>query len=285
MLKQVGVIGAGQMGAGIAQVLAASGVEALLYDQEPEAVDKAISRIAKLLARQLEKGKATELEVAACKSRIKPIRSLSDLQDSPLIIEAIIELESAKLDLFKKLDEICSPETILASNTSSISITKIAAATKRADKVVGLHFMNPVPVMELVEVIRGIQTSQETNDTALALVDKIGKTPVSAAHDYPGFIVNRILVPMINEAFFVLMEGIAAPQEIDTAMKLGTNQPMGPLELADFVGLDTCLAICRIFHNEIGDDKYRPCPLLVKYVEAGWFGRKAGRGVYVYSDD
>lgn len=281
-ISQAAVIGSGQMGAGIAQVLAASGIEVALYDQSQEALQRAQKGIAKGLGRLVEKEKISQTDSEEIQGRINVVDSLSALSSVEIVIEAIIENIAIKLSLFEELDGICAPDTILATNTSSISITKIAAATKRSDKVVGMHFMNPVPLMKLVEIIRGLQTSDETYELAHGLTTRMGKTPVTARRDYPGFIVNRILVPMINEAFFVLMEGIATPEEIDAAMTLGTNQPMGPLTLADFVGLDTCLAICEIFHRELGDDKYRPCPLMIKYVEAGWVGKKAGRGVYSY---
>lgn len=282
-LKKVAVVGAGQMGGGIAQVFATAGVPTYLFDARSEAVEKAISLSEKLLAKGIEKGKVTEELKARTLKNLLPATSLEQFSDADLVIEAIIENISPKQELFSSLDEICSPETILASNTSSISITKLAASSKHPERVIGLHFMNPVPVMKLVEVIRGLQTSEEVYQRSLSAIELLGKTAVTARRDYPGFIVNRILVPMINEAFFVLMEGIATPEEIDEAMKLGTNQPMGPLALADFVGLDTCLAICRIFHDELGEDKYRPCPLMIKYVEAGWYGKKVGRGVYTYS--
>lgn len=281
-IQLVAVIGAGQMGAGIAQVFAASGHQVYLYDSVQGAVSEAIATMEKRLSKQVEKGKVTAEVKDGILSRIEEKKTLTDLASVDFLVEAIIENQEIKIRLFRELDEICDKKTIFASNTSSISITKLAGATERAEQFVGMHFMNPVPVMELVELIRGIQTSDETYGVARALTEKLGKTPVTAAKDYPGFIVNRILVPMINEAFFVLMEGIATPEEIDAAMKLGTNQPMGPLTLADFVGLDTCLAICKVFHEGLGEDKYRPCPLLVKYVEAGWHGRKVGRGVYRY---
>lgn len=280
--QTVAVIGAGQMGAGIAQVAAASGLSTLLYDAFPGAVEKALKDIGRRIDRAIEKGTATADSKAAILGKIGAAKALSDLAQSDVVIEAIVENTEVKIDLYRQLDSLLKPAAILASNTSSISITKLAAATKRPEQVIGMHFMNPVPVMKLVEVIRGIQTSDATYQQVLALTVALGKTPVTARHDYPGFIVNRILIPMLNEAAYVLMEGIATPEEIDTAMKLGTNQPMGPLELADFVGLDTCLAICRIFHTEFGDDKYRPCPLLVKHVEAGWLGKKSGRGFYRY---
>lgn len=280
--KNAAVIGAGQMGGGIAQVLATAGIPTTLYDVSKDAVHAAVKLSDKLLSRQVEKGKITEDDKQRTLGNIKPASILEDLAGSDIVVEAIIERTEVKQELFAKLDRVCESKAVFASNTSSISITKLAAGTKRPEQMIGLHFMNPVPVMKLVEVIRGLQTSDETYNRCSTLVQQIGKTAVTAKHDYPGFIVNRILVPMINEAFFVLQEGIASPEDIDAAMKLGTNQPMGPLELADFVGLDTCKAICEIFHNELGEDKYRPCPLLVKYVEAGWYGRKSGRGVYRY---
>jgi 3-hydroxybutyryl-CoA dehydrogenase len=267
------VVGAGQMGGGIAQVMAGAECDTLLYDQSADAVSKALATIEKLLGRQVEKEKITASQKQVILSRLKPISSLSEAAKA----EADVERFEVKKEVFAQLDAICKPSAILATNTSSISVTRIAAATKRPEKVIGMHFMNPVPVMQLVEVIRGLQT-----EDAISLTRRLGKVPVTSRRDFPGFVVNRILMPMINEAFFVLMEGIAVPEEVDQAMKLGTNQPMGPLELADFVGLDTCLAICEIFHRELGDDKYRPCPLMAKYVEAGWLGRKTGRGVYKY---
>lgn len=282
-LKTVSIVGAGQMGAGIAQVFATFGHDVLLFDASQTALAQGHAGIMKRLDRQVEKGTLQTADREAILGRVKRISTLPELAPSDLVIEAIVEDASAKINFFKGIDTVCKKETIFASNTSSVSITKLAAATSRPDRFIGLHFMNPVPVMQLVEIIRGLQTSDETYDTCKAAIEKLGKTPVTARKDFPGFIVNRILIPMLNEACFVLMEGIATPEEIDTAMKLGTNQPMGPLELADFVGLDTCLAICRIFHTELGEDKYRPCPLLVKYVEAGWLGKKVGRGFYNYS--
>lgn len=282
LIKTVAVIGAGQMGRGIAQVFAASGYQVILFDANREILSKATGAIDSLLARAVEKEKISTKDKETTLANVKIAATLSELSKADLVIEAIIENLQIKIELFKELDALCPAHTVFASNTSSISITKLAAATKRADKFIGMHFMNPVPVMLLVEIIRGIQTSDATYELTLALTRKIGKEPVTANHDYPGFIVNRILVPMINEAFYVLMEGIASPEDIDAAMKLGTNQPMGPLALADFVGLDTLLSICKIFHEELGDSKYRPCPLLVKYVEAGWYGKKTGKGVYTY---
>lgn len=281
-MKTISIIGSGQMGAGIAQVAAFSGFKTLVYDTQSEALARAEKIIESSLLKFVEKEKIKEADKKRTLENLSFVDDLNALKSSDLAIEAIVENFAIKAELFKKLDAICKPETILASNTSSISITKLAASTKRPERVIGMHFMNPVPLMQLVEIIRGLQTSEETYKSVLALSEKLGKTSVTARHDYPGFIVNRILIPMLNEAVFVLMEGIATPEEIDTAMKLGTNQPMGPLALADLVGLDTCLAIAKIFHEEFGDDKYRPCPLLVKYVEAGWLGRKTGRGFYRY---
>lgn len=283
MISTVGVIGAGQMGAGIAQVCAAAGLQTTLHDSFDGAADKAIAGIGARLDRAIEKASITSDQKRQILARLGTTKDLGAFSASDIVIEAIVEDFDPKAKLFRDLDGILKPGAILASNTSSISITKLAAVTKRPDHCVGMHFMNPVPVMKLVEIIRGIQTSDATYGATLDLVKRLDKTAVTARNDYPGFLVNRILIPMLNEAVFVLMEGTATPEEIDIAMKLGTNQPMGPLELADFVGLDTCLAICRIFHRELGDDKYRPCPLLVKYVEAGWLGKKTGRGFYNYA--
>ncbi|MCB0347009.1 MAG: 3-hydroxybutyryl-CoA dehydrogenase [Bdellovibrionales bacterium] len=281
-VSSIAVIGAGQMGAGIAQVMGAAGYSTLLHDQSAEAVERAMQGIAKRLARAVEKEAITQSDADAALGKIKAASALEDLASADIVVEAIIENEAIKLKLLGKLDEICKPETLFATNTSSISITKLAAGTKRPDQVVGMHFMNPVPVMKLIELIRGLQTSDATYEVIRDLTLKLDKTPVTAKFDYPGFVVNRILIPMLNEACFVLQEGIATPEDIDAAMMLGTNHPMGPLTLADFVGLDTCLYIAQIFHREFGDSKYRPCPLLVKYVEAGWLGKKAGRGFYRY---
>lgn len=281
-IKTIAIVGAGQMGGGIAQVLAAAGLETLVFDERPDAVKACFDGISKRLSRQIEKGTLTEQRKESTLSRLNIAETLQKLNDVDLVIEAIVEDEAVKIALLKKLDQSCKKETIFASNTSSISITKLAQATNRPEKLIGMHFMNPVPVMKLVEIIRGLQTSDETYKTIYELCQKLDKTPVTAKRDFPGFIVNRILLPMINEAAFVLMEGIATAEDIDQAMMLGTNVPMGPLTLADFIGLDTCVSIARIFHKELGDDKYRPCPLMVKYVEAGWLGRKTGRGFYVY---
>lgn len=281
-ITTIGVVGVGQMGGGIAQVAAQAGCTVILTDAVAGAADKGIQTIAKRLDRQIEKGTATAADKDKILSRIKPAPGVAALAPAELIIEAIVEKFEAKAALFSELDGICKPETIFASNTSSISITKMAAATKRPDRFIGMHFMNPVPVMKLVEIICGLQTADPTYQLVRQTAENMGKTVVTARRDYPGFIVNRILIPMLNEACFVLMEGIATPEEIDTAMKLGTNQPMGPLELADFVGLDTVLYIAKIFHDELGDDKYRPAPILIKHVEAGWLGKKTGRGFYKY---
>lgn len=281
-MKTISIIGSGQMGAGIAQVAAFSGFKTFVYDVQAEALARGQKVIESSLAKFVEKEKIKDADKQRTLANLSFVDDLNALKGSDLVIEAIVENFAVKAELFKKLDALCTPTCILASNTSSISITKLAAATKRPEQVIGMHFMNPVPLMQLVEIIRGLQTSEETYKSILGLSEKLGKIAVTARHDYPGFIVNRILIPMLNEAVFVLMEGIATPEEIDTAMKLGTNQPMGPLALADLVGLDTCLAIAKIFHEEFGDDKYRPCPLLVKYVEAGWLGRKTGRGFYRY---
>jgi 3-hydroxybutyryl-CoA dehydrogenase len=279
-IKTIGVIGAGQMGAGIAQVSAQAGYKTFLFDSAKPALDRGMALISSLLEKAVAKGKMQQSDMTKTLSLVSAASNLKDLSDCDLVIEAIIENTEVKTKLFAELDSIVKPTAILASNTSSISITKIAAATKRPEQVIGMHFMNPVPVMKLVEVIRGLQTSEQTYATSLEVSSKMGKTTVLAI-DTAGFIVNRILVPMVNEAIFLLQEGVKA-EDIDVAMKLGTNQPMGPLELADFVGLDTLLYILRVLHTELGEDKYRPCPLLVKYVEAGWYGKKSGRGFYKY---
>jgi 3-hydroxybutyryl-CoA dehydrogenase len=281
MTKTVGVLGAGQMGSGIAQVAASVGYEVLVYDLMPQALTKAESGIAGSLDRLIKKEVLTAQAKDETLKRIKFTNNFDDLKNVDIAIEAVTENESLKLEIFKKLDTTLKEQAILASNTSSISITKIGSVTKRPDKVVGMHFMNPVPLMKLVEGIRGMATSDETFSFTKELAEKMGKTFVEA-RDFPGFIVNRILMPMINEAVYTLFEGVAEPLAIDTAMKLGTNQPMGPLALADFIGLDTCLAIMNVLHQGLGDSKYRACPLLIKYVEAGWLGKKSGRGFYKY---
>jgi 3-hydroxybutyryl-CoA dehydrogenase len=276
----IGVVGAGQMGAGIAQVCGSAGIQTLLWDGNPDALKRGHTGIGSQLQRLAEKGKISEAESKSTFSQISCAASMADLARCDFVVEAIVENFEIKSQLLAKLDALLPKDAILATNTSSISITRLAAATQRSDRVMGVHFMNPVPVMKLVELIRGLQTSDATYHCALELMRKLGKETVLGC-DSPGFIVNRILVPMVNEAIFLLQEGVKA-EDIDLAMKLGTNQPMGPLTLADFVGLDTLLYILQVLHRELGEDKYRPCPLLVKYVEAGWFGRKSGRGFYRY---
>jgi 3-hydroxybutyryl-CoA dehydrogenase len=280
-IQKIGVIGAGQMGGGIAQTAAQSGFEVILTDQTREAAEKGKARIAAQLKKLVEKTKISEAEAQKVLNAIHVGDSLKDHAKAQLVVEAVAEIPNLKYQLFRELDQICPPETLLASNTSSISITAIAAQTRRADRVAGMHFMNPVPIMKLVEGIRGIQTSDQTFSAIRLAAEKMGKTFVEA-RDFPGFAVNRILMPMINEAITALHEGVASIEDIDTAMKLGTNQPMGPLTLADFIGLDTCLAIMQVLHEGLGDSKYRPSPLLKQYVAAGWLGKKSGRGFYKY---
>jgi 3-hydroxybutyryl-CoA dehydrogenase len=282
IIEKIGVLGAGQMGSGIAQVAAQVGYSVSLVDTMTPALNKALERIDDSCNRLIKKNLMTTDEKGALLSRIRTGTELSDLKDCDLVIEAVSESIELKTRLFKELDKILKPQALLASNTSSISITLLAQQTQRPMQVAGMHFMNPVPLMKLVEGIRGLQTSDETFSLIRQVAEKMGKVFIES-RDMPGFVVNRILMPMINEAFYALYEGIAKAQEIDEAMKLGTNQPMGPLTLADFIGLDTCLAIMQVLHEGLGDTKYRPCPLLVKYVEAGWLGRKTGRGVYSYA--
>ena len=280
-VQTVGVIGAGQMGNGIAHVLSRSGYSVLLNDVSQQALDLAIERIRKNMDRQLRSGKITTEDIGSAIGRIKTTLDLAELGTSDLIIEAATEDESVKQKIFDSVLPHLKAETILTSNTSSISITRLASRTDRPEKFMGFHFMNPVPVMQLVELIRGIATDQDTYNSCLEVVNSLGKTAASA-EDFPAFIVNRILMPMINEAVYTLYEGVGSVQSIDQSMKLGANHPMGPLELADFIGLDTCLAIMNVLHDGLADTKYRPCPLLTKYVEAGWLGRKSQRGFYDY---
>ena len=280
-IAQVGVIGAGQMGNGIAHVMALSGYDVVLNDVNQDAIDQALARISKNMERQVRSEKITEAEKHAALSRIIATTDIAQAGDVALVIEAATENEPVKHAIFESLAPHIRDTTILTSNTSSISITRLASRTDRPERFLGFHFMNPVPVMQLVELIRGIATDQATYDSCLTVVERLGKTAASA-QDFPAFIVNRVLIPMINEAVYTLYEGVGSVQAIDQSMRLGANHPMGPLELADFIGLDTCLAIMNVLHDGLADTKYRPCPLLVKYVEAGWLGRKSKRGFYDY---
>ncbi len=280
-IETVGVVGAGTMGNGIAHVFAQNGYHVRLVDVSQDILDRALQTIRKNLERQAKKAIIQESEIDTILSRIQTATDVDVMRDAQLVVEAVVENVDVKRELFQKLDAITAPEAILASNTSSISITEIAAATQRPQQVVGMHFFNPVPVMKLVEVIRGLATSDETFDRIMELSRKLGKEPV-AVNDYPGFVSNRVLMPMINEAIYCVMEGVATPEAVDTVMKLGMNHPMGPLTLADFIGLDVCLHILEVLHRELGDDKYRPCPLLRKMVAAGHLGRKSGKGFYEY---
>jgi len=280
-IETFGVIGAGQMGGGIAQVAAASGLDVIMSDINEECTARGLGVIEKNLKRSVDKGRLEADQAAAILGRLKTTTNLEDMAAADYVVEAAVEMEELKFNIFRQLDEFCPEHVILATNTSSIPIGRIGAQTGRPEKVIGMHFMNPVPVMKLVEVIRGLATSEETFDITWQLCEKFGKT-AAEANDYPGFIANRILLPMINEAIFCLDQGVGRAEDIDTVMKLGMNHPMGPLALADLIGLDTCLAIMETLHDGFKDSKYRPCPLLRKYVEAGWLGRKSGRGFYTY---
>jgi 3-hydroxybutyryl-CoA dehydrogenase len=280
-IKTVGVIGAGQMGSGIAHVCALAGYDVLLNDVDAGQIDKGIDAVRRYLARQLAKGQVTQSAMDDVLGRVKPALGYADLKDADIVIEAATENEAVKKEIFRGVCQHLKPEALLASNTSSISITRLASVTDRPERLIGLHFMRPVQVMKLVEIIRGIATAPETYEIAVAFARSLGKETANA-EDYPAFIVNRILIPMINEAIYTLYEGVGTVEAIDMAMRLGANHPMGPLELGDYIGLDTVLAIMNMLHEGLADSKYRPCPLLVKYVEAGWLGRKTGRGFYDY---
>ena len=281
-IDRMAVVGAGQMGSGIAQLAAQAGISVTLVDASPELAEKAVQKLGAGLQKLVEKGKFTPEQRSAILGRVKAGRGLDDCAGADLAIEAVVENEGVKKEILGKLDALLPPGAILASNTSSISITALGAATRRPQKLIGMHFMNPPPLMQLVEIIRGLATGDDTYRTVVDLARKLGKTTVTSK-DMPGFIVNRVLIPLVNEACFALQEGLATPEDLDTAVKLGLNHPMGPLALADFIGLDTCLSIAEVLHRELGDDKYRPAPLLRQYVAAGWLGRKSGRGFHDYS--
>ncbi len=283
-IRKVGIVGAGQMGSGIAHVTAQAGYDVKLYDLSPERIEAGIATISGNMARQVSSGKLDEKTRQQALARITPAAALEDLADADLVVEAATEDEAVKRKIFAQLCPMLNPEAFIATNTSSISITRLASQTDRAERFIGIHFMNPVPVMKLVELVRGIATEDTTFEAARGFVESLDKT-ITVAEDFPAFIVNRILLPMINEAIYTLYEGVGSVEAIDTAMKLGANHPMGPLQLADFIGLDTCLSIMQVLYEGLADSKYRPCPLLVKYVEAGWLGRKAGRGFYDYRED
>lgn len=280
-IEKILVIGAGQMGSGIAQTAASAGFGVYLHDIDMALIERGIEGIGKNLGKQVTKGKLSEEEKAAILGRIKPAPQLADGKDADIAIEAAIEKMEVKKEIFRTLDHLLRPEAILASNTSSLPITELAGSTNRPGQVIGMHFMNPVPVMKLVEVIRALTTEEKTYAAVVALAKEMGKEPVEV-RDFPGFVSNRVLMPMINEAIYAVYEGVATPEAVDQVMKLGMNHPMGPLELADFIGLDTCLYIMEVLHEGFGDSKYRPCPLLRKYVEAGWLGKKTGKGFYTY---
>ena len=280
-ISGLGIVGGGQMGQGIAQLAAGAGLEVRVVEANRDLLQRALEGVAKNLDKLVQRGRLPQEKKAEILKRVKGSQGLEELAGTEIIIEAVSEVEPLKLEIFRRLDSVVPPQTILASNTSSIPITRLASATRRPEKVIGIHFMNPAPVMELVEIVCGLKTSPETFQKAQELAKSLGKTVVEVK-DYPGFIVNRLLMPMLNEAMYVLMEGTAAREAIDKAMTLGTHQPMGPLALADFIGLDTCLSILETLHKEFGDARYRPCPLLRRYVEAGWLGKKSGKGFYTY---
>jgi len=278
------VVGAGQMGAGIAQVAAEAGLDVVMSDVDEEAAKRGLRTIVKNLGRGVERGKLTEADKETVLARVKLSTSLRALGEFDIVIEAAVERMDVKLEVFRELDQVAPEHAVLASNTSSLSITALAAATSRPERVIGMHFMNPVPVMRLVEVVRGLQTADQTCEAVHQLAKRLGKTPADVS-DTPGFAINRVLIPMINEAIFCVQEGVASPEGIDLVMTLGANHPLGPLALADLIGLDTCLAVMEVLHEGLGDPKYRPCPLLRKYVEAGWLGRKSGRGFHRYGSE